>query len=147
MAWRCELAEDGSYSISSDAAVPTAETIAAYERQARINDRLGGKFFAIYTTQVDAPVTALIDHMAAIGLEAAVVELPQDQMDTLATGVQDNNLWDTRTAVAQQGVMLASPFGFRRITEVNQFDSVLPEPSDDDDGEDDAPPAAEAGGL
>lgn len=143
MAWRCELAEDGSYSISSDAALPTAETIAAYERQARINDRLGGKFFAIYATQVDAPVTALIDHMAAEGFEAAVVELPQDQMTALEAEIQDNNLWDARAEVAQQGVMLASPFGFRRITEANQFASVLPELPDepDDAAEDPAPPA------
>jgi len=138
MAWRCELAEDGTYSISSDTAVPTAEAIAAYEWQARINDRLGGKFFAMYVTQLDAPATALVDHMATQGFEPAIVVLPQDQMTALETEVQDNGLWDARAEVAQQGVLLASPFGFRRITEPNEFASVLPElPNEPEDAAED----------
>jgi len=146
MAWRCEWAEDGSYSISSDAAVPTPEAIAANERQARINNRLGGKFLAMYVTQIDAAATALINHMATEGFEAAIVVLPRDQMTELVTEVQDSGLWDTRAEVVADGTLLASPFGFQRIADVNQFASLLPElPDEADDAVDGAPPAEVAG--
>lgn len=145
-AWRVEWAQEGSYSLSSRAAPPTREAIAAYEKQQRINDKLGGKVMAVYVVQMDAAATALIDHMAAEGVDPTLVALPEVQMTALVTEVEDNGLWDARAEVAQQGVLLASPFGFRRITEVNQFASVLPKlPDEADNTVDEAAPAEAVG--
>ena len=125
MPWTIELTEDGRFSISSRAAGPQVD--AAYERQKRINDRLGGRMVAAYVGPgVDVP-PALLTEIAAVGFDVLVVAMETaDQYDALVAEVEVHDLWDPAPNPEAAAVLMATPPGFRRIATGADFRAWLP---------------------
>ena len=127
MPWTIELADDETFSISSSAPGPQVD--AAYERQARINDRLGGRMIAAYVgLGVDVPA-ALLAEISAIGFETLVVGFnTAEQFDALSAEIEGHGLWDPSPDAGDStdGVLMATPFGFRRISIGAEFRAWLP---------------------
>jgi hypothetical protein len=125
MPWTIELTEDGMFSISSNAAGPQAD--AAYERQRRINDRLGGRVVAAYIGPgTDVPPVLLAEIVAA-GFEVLVVAMETaDQYDALVAEVDAHGLWDPAPSPEGTAVLMVTPPGFRRIATGADFRAWLP---------------------
>lgn len=128
MAWRVELGEDGAFGIRN-APGPFAPT-PKFTRQTRINNRLGGRVLALFVPALNHEANNLLDHMAAEGYEPTTVIIPDAQQFTDLVGeVDEHSLWDQRSEGPQplNGVLVCSPFGFRRIVAPEQFADVLPD--------------------
>jgi hypothetical protein len=127
MPWKIELTEDGRFSISSDAPGPQVD--AAYERQKRINDHLGGRIVTAYVSPgMDAP-PALISDVAQTGFEILIVGLESaEQFAALVAEVEEHGLWDQAPAPENldNALLMATPFGFRRIASGAEFKAWLP---------------------
>jgi hypothetical protein len=125
MPWTIELTEDGMFSISSNAAGPHVD--AAYERQRRINDRLGGRVVAAYIAPgTDVPPVLLAEIVAA-GFEVLVVAMETaDQYDALVAEVDAHGLWDPAPRPEGPAVLMVTPPGFRRIATEADFRAWLP---------------------
>lgn len=127
MPWKIELSDDGGFSISSDAPCPQVD--AAYERQKRINDRLGGRMVTAYTgPEIDAS-PALLTEIAAIGFEILIVGFESaEQFSDLVAEVEEYGLWDSKPDVqnAHSALLMATPFGFRQISTGAEFQAWLP---------------------
>jgi len=122
-----EFADDGGFSISSDA--PGPQTDAAYERQKRINDRLGGRMVAAYVAPgMDVPPT-LLTEISAIGFEVLTVGFQSaGQFAALVAEVEERGLWDPAPNAKEtdNAVLVATPLGFRRISTGAEFQAWLP---------------------
>ena len=127
MPWKIELTEDGRFCISSNAPGPQVD--AAYERQKRINDHLGGRLVTAYVSPgMDAP-PALISEVAQIGFETLIVGLKSaEQFAALIAEVEEHGLWDQAPAPEHldNALLMATPFGFRWIASGAEFKSWLP---------------------
>lgn len=125
MHWTIELTEDGRFSISSNAAGPQVD--AAYERQRRINDRLGGRMVAAYVGPGTVVPTALLAKIAAAGFEVLVVAMETaEQYDALLAEVDAHGLWDPSQSPDGAAVLMVTPPGFRRIATGADFQTWLP---------------------
>lgn len=123
MSHRVEYREDGSFSISTDC--PGVVSDANYDRQERINHYLGGKVFTAYT---HAPnVMEFLESIEREGFYAELVTFQhQEQLDELVAEIETKQLWDRRNSIADEGLLLATPFGFQRINNDEQFRNLLP---------------------
>ena len=122
-----ELTEEGSFSISCNAPGPQVD--AAYERQSRINDRLGGRIVTAYVGPgTDAP-PALITNISEIGFEVQVVGMETaEQLADLTAEVDEHDLWDPapNPGNADNALLMVTPPGFRRISDMAEFQAWLP---------------------
>lgn len=127
MPWTIELSADGAFSISSDA--PGAQIDAAYQRQSRINDRLGGRMVAAYLrpgSDLEPDVSAAL---TAAGFEPLLVLFAEpDQFEGLIAEIEEHGLWDQGFDPVGDAVapVMATPFGFRRIATGEAFLAWLP---------------------
>ena len=125
MPWTVELTEDGRFSISGSS--PGAQTDAAYERQKRINDRLGGRMVAAYVGPGTDVPPALMTEIAAAGFDVLVVAMETaEQYDALVAEVEAHGLWDPAPNPDEAAVLMITPPGFRRIVTGADFRAWLP---------------------
>jgi len=125
MPWTIELSEDGRFSISSSAPGPQVD--AAYERQRRINDRLGGRMVAAYSGPGIAVQPALLSEIAAVGFEVLVIAMETtNQYEALVPEVEAHSLWDIAPSPDGVTVLMVTPLGFRRIATGADFRAWLP---------------------
>lgn len=127
MAWKIELSDDGGFSLSSDAPGPQYD--AAYERQTRINDRLGGRMVAAYIEPgADLP-PGLIAEISTMGFEVLIVEFESDQQFAdLVAEVEKHQLWNPGPIPENDfgRVLMSTPLGFQKISNGEQFKASLP---------------------
>jgi len=127
MPWTIELSDDGMFSISGDAPGPQID--AAYQRQSRINDRLGGKMVTAYIRPGFDIAPDLLTATTTAGFEPLVVAFADsDQFDGLIAEIEEHGLWDPESeAVADvAAALMATPFGFRWIATGEAFAAWLP---------------------
>nr|WP_303684074.1 hypothetical protein [Brevundimonas naejangsanensis] len=127
MPWTIEFAENGIFSISTDAPGPQVD--AAYERQAMINDRLGGKMMAAYLKPESEISPALQAAIVDAGFEPLVVAFPDgEQFEALVAEVDGNGLWAPLSGpeAAEDAFLMATPFGFRWIATAEALSAWLP---------------------
>jgi hypothetical protein len=127
MPWTIEFAENGVFSISTDA--PGAQVDAAYERQAIINDRLGGRMMAVYLRPGSEISPVLQAAIADAGFDPLVVAFPDGkQFEALVAEADGNGLWDPLPGpeAAEDAALMATPFGFRRIATAEALSAWLP---------------------
>lgn len=127
MPWTVELSDDGAFSISGDAPGPQVD--AAYQRQSRINDRLGGKMVAAYLRPGLNMAPDLLTATTTAGFEPLVVALANaEQFDGLTAEIEEHGLWDPEpeAVVHAAGTLMATPFGFRWIASGEAFAAWLP---------------------
>ena len=127
MPWTIELTDDGLFSISSDAAAPQVD--AAYERQTRINDRLGGRMVTAYLSPSMDASHALLTEISEIGFEVQVVSFESaEQFTALVTEVEEHKLWDPtpNEGNADNAMLVATPDGFRYVSSGAEFQAWLP---------------------
>jgi hypothetical protein len=127
MPWTIELTDAGRFSISSNAPGPQVD--AAYERQKRINDRLGGRMVAAYVgPDMDAPPALLLE-VSETGFEVLIVSLESaEQFAALVAEIEEQELWDQAPAPenTHDALLMATPFGFRRVSNGEGFKAWLP---------------------
>lgn len=127
MPWKIGFAEDGNFGISTDAIGPQID--AAYERQKRINDHLGGRMVAAYAGLAVEVSPALLADISAIGFEVLVVGFEtKEQFNALVAEVKEHGLWDPapNADTADTAVLMATPLGFRWISTGAEFQAWLP---------------------
>lgn len=127
MPWTIQLTDDGRFSIASDAIGPQVD--AAYERQRRINDRLGGRMVAAYVVPGADASPVLLTEIAATGFDVLIVDLKgAEQFSALIAEVEEYGLWDTRCdrQGASNGLLMVTPLGFQSISTGAQFQAWLP---------------------
>lgn len=126
MPWTIELTEDNRFSISGNAAGPQVD--AAYERQERINNRLGGRVIAAYLAPGANLPDDLASAIAAGGLDPLVVAIDtSDAYAALVAEVEAHGLWDPAPRPEGAPILMAMPFGFRWIATGADFDAWLPD--------------------
>ena len=125
MPWTIEQTEDGRFSISSSAPGPQVD--AAYERQKRINDRLGGRMVATYIGPGTDIQPALLNEIAEVGFEILVITMETSaQYQALVTEVEAHGLWDPAPSPEGVTVLMVTPLGFRWIATGADFRAWLP---------------------
>jgi hypothetical protein len=125
MPWTIELADDGSFSIAGEAPGPQVD--AAFERQQRINNRLGGRVVAAYLAPEAALSPDLLAAITAAGLEPLVVAMDTaEAYNALLAEVEAQGLWDPAPNLDGAAVLMITPFGFRWIATGAEFDDWLP---------------------
>jgi hypothetical protein len=127
MPWKIELKANGSFSISSNAA--GQQTDVAYERQKRINDRLGGRMVTAYVGPGRTIPPDLLKEISESGFEVSMVDFDNaEQFSTLVDEVDEHGLWDMKpsTKDATDALLIATPLGFRRIFKGAEFQAGLP---------------------
>lgn len=125
MPWRIEYSENGSFSISSDA--PAPETNAAYLRQQRISNRLGGCMVTAYIEPGGSVSPVMLAEVLEIGFEVQVIDLASQQYSELVAEVEEHQLWDPAPEeTAGESVLMVTPMGFRRIGSGSDFKAWLP---------------------
>lgn len=128
MPWKVEFTNEGAFSISTSS--PGSQTDAAYERQKRINDRLAGRVvMAFVGPETDLP-TELSTSVSEIGFELSTIAFESSgQLSDLKNEVDEHQLWDAPGSASESeepGVLMATPFGFRRISDGEMFRAWLP---------------------
>ncbi|NQD38271.1 hypothetical protein HPT27_14685 [Permianibacter sp. IMCC34836] len=127
MPWKIELTDLGGFSISTTSAGPQID--AAYERQKRINDHLGGRMVAAYAAPGIEVPPALLTEVSAMGFEVLIVDFESiERIDSLIAEVEEHGLWDStpNAASSNTALLMATPFGFRRISTGAEFQAWLP---------------------
>lgn len=127
MPWNVEFTEDGGFSISSDAPGPQVD--AAYERQKRINDRLGGRMVIAYVAPGMNASPVFLSDVALTGFDVLIVSFDgAEQFAALVAEVDDKGLWDLAPTKenADNALLMATPFGFRWVVSGAEFKSWLP---------------------
>lgn len=122
-----ELTDDNRFGISTQAAGPQPD--AAYERQSRINDRLGGRIFAAYVRPSDDIPELLLAAISTAGFDLLVIDLETaDRFDVLVAEVDQHGLWDqTRCSSSPEySLLMVSPDGFRWVAAAVAFREWLP---------------------
>lgn len=116
----------GSFGISGSSPGPV---ITPEYQQVEINGRLGGKVLAAYSTSETAFQKKVDSHISKAGFEPNSVAMNAQQLGHLMADIDKLNLWDERHPHVNMGeVLLASPWGFRWLYSLNDFDSVLQKP-------------------
>jgi hypothetical protein len=118
---------NGTFGFSGSSPGPV--TTPEYLRQVEINGRLGGRVLAVYTTG-ETPFQVSVDaHILKAGFEPNNVAMTTDQLGRLTADIDNLNLWDGRHPHVNRGlVLLASPWGFRWLYSLRDFDSILQKP-------------------
>ena len=125
MPWTVEFTEDSRISISSSSPGPRVD--AAYERQKRINDRLGGRMVAAYVCPGADILPALLTEIAASGFDVLVIAIESAaQYDALVADVEAHGLWDQAPNPVEASVLMVTPPGFRRMATGADFRAWLP---------------------
>jgi len=115
--------ERGTFSISSSS--PGPEITPEYLRQVEITARLGGKVLAVFP-RPDNPIDeAVIKQIEDAGYEPHVVPLDAASRYFLLTEIDTKKMHDANGA-SPDGLLLASPFGFRSVHDINELDGVFP---------------------
>lgn len=128
MAHTVELKDDGAFSISTNS--PGSEVDDAFQRQERINNRLGGRVFAAYVSGEDASADALLKQMLVDGFDVLLVDLESGvRLDELVEEVDLHGLWRSGVSngTVSEGVLLVTPSGFARIPDIAAFRALLPD--------------------
>lgn len=115
------------FSISSSS--PGAVVDAAYTRQQRINDLLGGRVISAYLSPETVVPTGLFEEAYSSGFDVLKIDFAtESKLDDLLREVTESGLWDLRYGQRDgaAGTLMASPFGFRLITSGAEFKSWLP---------------------
>jgi hypothetical protein len=108
---------------------PGAVTTPAFLRQEKVNGLLGGKVLACYTANQTPFSEKIEQHISAAGFEPNSVAMSAEQLSSLVGQIDSDGLWDERQAGAKLGgILLASPWGFRWISSIADFDSILDQP-------------------
>lgn len=126
MPWTIESTNTG-FSISSSS--PGAVFDAAYKRQQRINDLLGGRVISVYLSPETVVPTGLFDEAYSSGFDVLKIDFAtESKLEDLLLEVTESGLWDLRFGQRDDaaGALMASPFGFRLITSGAEFRSWLP---------------------
>lgn len=119
--------KSGAFGISGSS--PGAVTTPQYDRQVEINNRLGGKVFALYSRMNCSQLDDTEAHALSQGFEPHGVEISDAQMEALAADIERIGLWDDRQPhIEQSHVLLASPWGFRWLHSPSEFDALLGQP-------------------
>ncbi len=127
MSWTIELTEDGRFSFTSNAL--GSQVDAAYERQQRVNNRLGGRMVAAYGAPNRPLIPALLDEISVIGFDVLVVNFDTAiQLDALIAEIEEHGLWDPEEAIdnTDGSMLMATPMGFRNIAAAADFQAWLP---------------------
>lgn len=122
MPFTVEMKDNGAFSLSTSS--PGARTDAAYDRQVKINDRLGGRVFMAYAHDADVWEPLLTDIRAA-GFDVPLVLISADQVAQLEEEVDRDGLWVAENNRGE-GLLLATPSGFHRIGAIAAFTALLP---------------------
>lgn len=118
------------FSGSSSGPVITPE----YRRQVEINGRLGGKVLAVYSAGQSSFEVSIDEHISKAGFEPNNIAMTSEQLGRLAADVDKLSLWDERHPHVNRGlVLIASPWGFRWLHSLRDFDSILQKPVIDSD--------------
>jgi len=123
MPWTVELKEDGSFSISGSS--PGPRTDATFDRQERINNRLGGRVMMAYACSPSV-WGDLQAEIRALGFEVPIVELDATQLAELEVAIAQHGL-GKHPELPEEGLLLAMPQGFCRIADIDTFHAELPE--------------------
>jgi hypothetical protein len=104
--------ERGAFSISSSA--PGPQTSPEFERQERINNRLGGKVLALYAVEWADEIQDSCNAIEAAGFEPQTIVMSEDQFNELLEEIDDHGLWDPRDELGERSQLLINvPWGFR----------------------------------
>jgi hypothetical protein len=134
----------GAFGISGSS--PGSVTTPEYLRQVEINGRLGGKVLAAYSIAETEFQKEADRHILQAGFEPNNVAMNASQLNELLSEVDRLNLWDERHPHSKAAeVLLASPWGFRWLCSLADFDSVLPKPLADFEFNDASPSQAPIG--
>ncbi|VVM99761.1 hypothetical protein [Pseudomonas fluorescens] len=126
MPWTIESTNTG-LSISSSS--PGTVVDAAYKRQQRINDLLGGRVISVYLSPETVVPTGLFEEAYSSGFDVLKIDFAtESKLKDLLREVTESGLWDLRFEQRDNadGALMASPFGFRLITSGAEFKSWLP---------------------
>ncbi|WP_158932374.1 hypothetical protein [Acidisphaera sp. S103] len=108
---------------------PGPVTSPTYDRQVSINNRLGGKMLATYSTGSSDATQEILDHIGREGFEPNTVVMDSRQLADLVDDIEKLGIWDDRQPGASQGhVLLASPWGFRWLNTPSEFNTILEKP-------------------
>ncbi|MBA4796364.1 MAG: hypothetical protein H2043_03105 [Rhizobiales bacterium] len=118
--------ERGAFSISTSS--PGPETTSEYLRQVEITARLGGRVMAVFPRNDHPPDEAVIKLVEDTGYAPYVVPMDAAARGALLAEVNANNMADERGAMAE-GLLLASPFGFRSVADAVELNQVFPPPT------------------
>lgn len=127
MPWTIQWADDGRFTLSCNS--PGPQTDAAYQRQALINDRLGGRMVTAYVGPGKNAAPTLLKEISETGFEVSIVDLAtEDQFAPLLSEIGEHGLWATEPSAesARSGLLMVTPFGFRSISSGDDFKAWLP---------------------
>lgn len=126
MQFTVECTEQGAFSMTTRSA--GSQTDAAFERQERVNNLLGGRVFAAFVVDPDEATNSLLNHISENGFDVLIVSLEaQERLAELEADINIHDLWDKRFPVENHKLMLlASPFGFQRVSDIADFQKLLP---------------------
>lgn len=112
-----------TFSISGSSPGPV--TTPAYLRQVEITGRLGGKVLAAFPRQGNSEDEIKIKGIEAAGYEPHVVALDPAGYADLLRQVERHAMQDAR-GTKENGLLIASPFGFTQLADLSDFDDLLP---------------------
>jgi hypothetical protein len=125
MPWTIELTAEKAFSISCSAPGPQVDAV--YERQRRINEKLGGRMVAAYSGPETEIQPSLLSEIAAEGFEVVVIAMETtNQYEALVAEVETHSLWDPAPSPDGVTVLMVTPLGFRRISTGADFRAWLP---------------------
>ncbi|WP_416740188.1 hypothetical protein ACM1ZW_03970 [Pseudomonas sp. NFX71] len=127
MPWKIEFTSDGRFSISSNS--PGQQVDAAYERQKRINDRLGGRVVAAYIGPDMEVSPSLLMEISEAGFEVLIVDIEnQEQYAALILEINEHGLWSIAVAPknTDDSLLMATPYGFKWVSSGAEFKAWLP---------------------
>lgn len=112
-----------TFSISGSSPGPV--TTRAYLRQVEITGRLGGKVLAAFPRQGNSDDEITINGIEAAGYEPHIVPLDPAGFAALMKQVEHHTMQDDRWT-NENGLLIASPFGFARLAEASALEGLLP---------------------
>jgi hypothetical protein len=108
---------------------PGSVTTPEYLRQVAINGLLGGKVLALFAPNGSQSGSEIEKHIIDAGFEPNIVLLTSEAIAALVDDISRRSLWDERHPNGTCGeVLLASPWGFRRMSTPSEFGEILPRP-------------------
>lgn len=115
--------ERGAFSISTSS--PGPETTPEYLRQVEITARLGGKVLAVFPRNDHAADETVIKLIEDAGYDPHVVPMDAVAREALLAEIEAQHMGDERGSIAE-GLLLASPFGFRTVADAVELEQVFP---------------------
>jgi len=119
--------KSGSFSISGSSPVPV--TAPEFERQESINGLLGGKVLAAFFVDSDYISGPIDSYIQTVGFEPNNILMSNEDFQNLVQDVERRSLWDMRMPHnPTSNVLIASPWGFRWVSEPSDFDPIMEKP-------------------